>query len=239
MRVLVSWLRELVDVALRRRGRARAAPHRCRGSRSRAGTGLDEGLAGRRRRRGASVREPIAETKLSVMRRLRRRDRAARSCAARRTTRSATTCRSRPPARCCPSGKAIGAGEAARASRAFGMLCSAKELGLEDVVDGLLILAARRSRARRSPRCSGWNDVALEVNVTPNRADALSHLGVARELGASSGEPPPPPPKRRRARRVRARRVVSDRSRAAARATSRASSKASRIGPSPAWLRTG
>ncbi|MCC6335356.1 MAG: phenylalanine--tRNA ligase subunit beta [Myxococcales bacterium] len=63
-----------------------------------------------------------------------------------------------------------------------GMLCSAKELGLADDAAGLLILDPSLAPGTPIAKALGLDDVTLELNVTPNRADALSMLGVAREL---------------------------------------------------------
>ncbi|MCA3014245.1 MAG: phenylalanine--tRNA ligase subunit beta [Myxococcaceae bacterium] len=63
-----------------------------------------------------------------------------------------------------------------------GMLCSAKELGLSEESSGLLILEPTARVGQPIARALGLDDVVFTVNVTPNRADALSHLGIAREV---------------------------------------------------------
>jgi len=68
-----------------------------------------------------------------------------------------------------------------------GMLCSSKELGLSEESSGLLILPAETQVGLLIAEAVGLDDVVLEVNVTPNRPDALSHLGVAREVGVVTG----------------------------------------------------
>ncbi|MFT5854898.1 MAG: phenylalanyl-tRNA synthetase beta chain [Verrucomicrobiales bacterium] len=60
-----------------------------------------------------------------------------------------------------------------------GMLCSASELGMPDEVDGLLILPA--DLAPGTPIGDVFPPI-FELEITPNRPDCLSHLGVAREL---------------------------------------------------------
>lgn len=82
-----------------------------------------------------------------------------------------------------PGNKAIGAAKL-RGVDSFGMLCSGKELNADDGVDGLLILPRDTVPGSPIAKVLGREDVVLELNVTPNRADALSHLGVARELAA-------------------------------------------------------
>lgn len=70
-----------------------------------------------------------------------------------------------------------------------GMLCSAKELGLLEGVNGILELAADAPIGRPLREYLNLDDVVLELNVTPNRGDALSMLGIAREVAALCGNP--------------------------------------------------
>ncbi|MEO5754324.1 MAG: phenylalanine--tRNA ligase subunit beta [Chthoniobacterales bacterium] len=64
-----------------------------------------------------------------------------------------------------------------------GMLCSAKELGFAEDAAGLLILSPE---ARIGAPIGELfpNDTILDVEITPNRADLLSHYGLAREIAA-------------------------------------------------------
>ncbi len=66
-----------------------------------------------------------------------------------------------------------------------GMLCSEVELGLAETADGILILPAGLA-APGTPLSEALpvQDTIFEVGVTPNRPDALSHVGVARDLAA-------------------------------------------------------
>ncbi|MDX2021795.1 MAG: phenylalanine--tRNA ligase subunit beta [Deltaproteobacteria bacterium] len=66
-----------------------------------------------------------------------------------------------------------------------GMLCSEEELGLAPSADGILILDADAPSGADPVSTFGLADTVFEVNVTPNRGDALSHLGLARELAAA------------------------------------------------------
>lgn len=68
-----------------------------------------------------------------------------------------------------------------------GMLCSGRELGLGDDHAGLLILPRETKPGTRIEDLLGLPDTVFEVNVTPNRPDALSHLGIARDLAAIIG----------------------------------------------------
>jgi len=68
-----------------------------------------------------------------------------------------------------------------------GMLCSARELGLGVDHDGILELSGEYEPGTRFVESVGLDDATLDVEITANRGDLLSHIGVAREL-ASEGE---------------------------------------------------
>jgi phenylalanyl-tRNA synthetase beta chain len=74
-----------------------------------------------------------------------------------------------------------------RGVESSGMLCSAKELGLAEDASGLLILDRKTAPGTPIATALALEDVLLEVNVTPNRPDCLSHLGLAREVAAILG----------------------------------------------------
>ncbi len=76
-----------------------------------------------------------------------------------------------------------------RGTESFGMLCSAKELGLAADASGLLILPTDVAPGTPIAAALQLADVFLEINVTPNRPDALSHVGIAREVAAILGNP--------------------------------------------------
>jgi phenylalanyl-tRNA synthetase beta chain len=67
-----------------------------------------------------------------------------------------------------------------------GMMCSAKELGLGESHEGLLILPADAPLGRPISELFPA-DVILELEITPNRPDLLSHYGIAREIAALRG----------------------------------------------------
>jgi phenylalanyl-tRNA synthetase beta chain len=69
-----------------------------------------------------------------------------------------------------------------RSVESYGMLCSYKELGMPDTSDGIVILPAEAPVGQAFSDYKGLNDIVFEIKVTPNRADVLSHLGLAREL---------------------------------------------------------
>ena len=64
-----------------------------------------------------------------------------------------------------------------------GMMCSGRELGIGEDHEGLLILSAD-APVGRPLREVVESDTMFEVEITPNRPDLLSHLGMARELAA-------------------------------------------------------
>ena len=74
-----------------------------------------------------------------------------------------------------------------------GMLCSARELGLSDDQSGLLVLPADATVGRNLRDALDLNDQLFTVKLTPNRADCLSILGIAREVAALTGTPLTPP----------------------------------------------
>jgi phenylalanyl-tRNA synthetase beta chain len=76
-----------------------------------------------------------------------------------------------------------------RGTESFGMLCSAKELGLATDASGLLILPGDVKPGTPIAEALQLADTFLEINVTPNRPDALSHVGIAREVAAILGKP--------------------------------------------------
>jgi len=74
-----------------------------------------------------------------------------------------------------------------RGVTSLGMLCSARELGLGDAADGILELPDDAPLGTDLRSYLDLDDPILEVNVTPNRGDAMSVLGVARDVAALAG----------------------------------------------------
>jgi len=70
-----------------------------------------------------------------------------------------------------------------------GMLCSARELGLGDDHEGILSLPEEAEPGTDVRDVLGLRDVVFELAITPNRPDAMSIVGVARELAAHFGLP--------------------------------------------------
>ena len=65
-----------------------------------------------------------------------------------------------------------------------GMLCSAKELGMADQSEGIVELPADSPVGKPLRVALMLDEPILEINVTPNRGDAMSVLGIAREVAA-------------------------------------------------------
>jgi phenylalanyl-tRNA synthetase beta chain len=74
-----------------------------------------------------------------------------------------------------------------RGIESSGMLCSAKELGIAEEASGLLILPADAPVGQSIRQYLDLDDNVFELKLTPNRADCLSLLGIAREVGAITG----------------------------------------------------
>lgn len=63
-----------------------------------------------------------------------------------------------------------------------GMLCSESELGLGEDHAGIMLLEGEYEAGASFARAAGLADHRFDVEVTPNRGDLLSHVGIAREL---------------------------------------------------------
>ena len=74
-----------------------------------------------------------------------------------------------------------------RGQESQGMLCGASELGLEDVIDGLLELPADAPVGEDFRQWLQLDDQCIEIGLTPNRADCLSIRGIAREVSVLTG----------------------------------------------------
>ena len=77
---------------------------------------------------------------------------------------------------------------ALRGIESHGMLCSARELGLGADHAGLYPLPNDAPLGQPITETLALNDMIIEVEVTPNRPDVLSHWGLAREISAALGK---------------------------------------------------
>ncbi len=72
-----------------------------------------------------------------------------------------------------------------RGEESFGMICAEDELGLGESHDGILVLPGDAVvGAPAADYCKLQEDWIYEIGLTPNRMDAMSHLGVARDVAA-------------------------------------------------------
>jgi phenylalanyl-tRNA synthetase beta chain len=123
-----------------------------------------------------------------------------------------------------------------------GMMCSPQELGLPDKMDGLLILSADAPIGKPFGEYLGrtGGDVIYDLEVTPNRPDLNSVIGIAREIAAVTGNALKIPEVGSRKSEVRIGNLVAVRIEDAElcpRYTARVI-KGVKIGPSPEWLRS-
>src|SRR6185436_6472935 len=70
-----------------------------------------------------------------------------------------------------------------------GMLCAPDELGISASHDGILVLPNDLEPGAEVVKEFGLDDAVLDIEVTPNRPDFLSVLGIAREVSAATGTP--------------------------------------------------
>ncbi len=74
-----------------------------------------------------------------------------------------------------------------RGMESFGMMCSAKELGLAAEANGLLELPNDAQVGQDIREYFNLNDTLFTLKLTPNRADCLSVFGIARDVAAMTG----------------------------------------------------
>lgn len=72
-----------------------------------------------------------------------------------------------------------------RGVKSFGMLCSESELGISDDHSGIMVLDPRSKVGRPLGEVLGIGGTIIEAELTPNRSDCFSIIGVAREASAS------------------------------------------------------
>ena len=128
-----------------------------------------------------------------------------------------------------------------RGVESHGMLCSPKELGLAEDANGLMILPPDAPVGQPFAEFLGraGRDVVFDLEVTPNRPDLNSVIGIAREIAASTGRPLRLPEIRLTESEPPAAQLVRvqlDAPDLCPRYTARVI-RGVRIGPSPAWLR--
>lgn len=88
-----------------------------------------------------------------------------------------------------PEGKSFALERAhIRGIQSNGMICSAYELGLGEDADGILVLKQSAKPGMPFSKFLGLTDVLYDMEVTANRGDWLSHIGVAREIQMITGK---------------------------------------------------
>ncbi len=87
-----------------------------------------------------------------------------------------------------PDGMKIKASKV-RGVKSFGMLCSEKELGLSDLHAGIMELPAEIEHGQPLLSALGLEDLLIDVDLTPNRPDCASVIGVAREVAGITRTP--------------------------------------------------
>ena len=143
-----------------------------------------------------------------------------------------------PPGAVLPGGRRIAAAKI-HGVESQGMLCSERELGIGEEHDAGIVEVTDARPGADLVAALGLDDHVLEVEVTPNRPDCLSVLGIARELAALTGARLRPPQVVLRESGDAARSLARVRIEApdlCHRFTARVISGVT-IGPSPAWLR--
>ncbi|MBR4846594.1 MAG: phenylalanine--tRNA ligase subunit beta, partial [Phascolarctobacterium sp.] len=99
-----------------------------------------------------------------------------------------------PPSSRNPEGMKLAAVKM-RGLDSFGMLCSADELGIDNKLllpaqrEGIFILPADTPIGVDVKEVLGLNDVVIDIDLTANRADCFSIIGLAREIAALTGCP--------------------------------------------------
>ncbi|HEY95714.1 MAG TPA: phenylalanine--tRNA ligase subunit beta [Dehalococcoidia bacterium] len=73
-----------------------------------------------------------------------------------------------------------------RGIESSGMVCSEKELGISDRHEGIMVLPDDAPIG--TPLADYMGDVVFDIEITPNRADCLSVIGIAREVAALTGQ---------------------------------------------------
>lgn len=87
-----------------------------------------------------------------------------------------------------PNGMAIKKSKI-RGQASHGMICSESELGLAEESSGIMVLSGQPAPGTPLTEALGLDTCVLDVSITPNRADCLSVLGLARETAMAFGLP--------------------------------------------------
>ncbi len=84
-----------------------------------------------------------------------------------------------------PNGKSLKLSQIKiRGVESYGMICSEYELDIGNDKDGIMVLDADAKIGTPLAEYLGLKDIIFEIGITPNRPDAMSHIGIAREVAA-------------------------------------------------------
>ncbi len=124
-----------------------------------------------------------------------------------------------------------------RGVESFGMICSEREIGLGNDHDGIMELPEHIAHGQPFIEAMALSDLGIEVDLTPNRSDCLSVIGIARELAAVVDRPLTLPIEGQRIDRMSENfSVAIDAADLCPRYCGRLV-RGIRVGPSPWWLR--
>ncbi len=125
-----------------------------------------------------------------------------------------------------------------RGVESAGMICSEFELDLGKDAAGIVVLNPAAKVGQSLSTHLGFDDIAYDVEITPNRPDWLSHIGIAREIGILVGKRPRLPRVRLKESVVPISRFLSVRVEDKANCPRFAARmiRGVHIGPSPAWM---
>ncbi|MBK6905919.1 MAG: phenylalanine--tRNA ligase subunit beta [Rhodocyclaceae bacterium] len=125
-----------------------------------------------------------------------------------------------------------------RGIESFGMLCSARELGLSQEHDGILALPDDAPVGKDFREYLDLDDKKITIKLTPNRADCLSLLGIAREVSALTGAPLNAPASKTIPATISdERKIVLDAPDACPRYLGRIVKGVSAVSPAPTWVK--
>ena len=73
-----------------------------------------------------------------------------------------------------------------RGEESEGMICAEDEIGIGESHEGIMILNDKHKAGKKVSKIfQNYNDEIFDIGLTPNRSDAMSHFGVARDLRAA------------------------------------------------------
>ena len=71
-----------------------------------------------------------------------------------------------------------------RGEESYGMICSEKELNISEEHEGIMVLPDHLTIGDDFSTAYGYKYLSLQLDITPNRSDAFSHIGIARDIAA-------------------------------------------------------